>query len=286
MLSGTEGQERVIRRTSWVLVACLLGVLSACTADDPEPLEQASTAPAEVEQLAYADHPEAVIDVHRPARDAQALVVLVHGGFWTEDLRRDLMTPLAESLADDGYVVANVEYRRVGASGGGYPETLEDVRAAAETLAEGEYGGLPIALVGHSAGGHLVTWLAAKRPAVDLCVVVSLSGVHDLVAAAEQRLGNGAVQAFLGGEPVDVPERYADASPRALDPPSAPVVLVHPEADRIVPAQQSIDYEQWVDGRGGEAEVLQPPGDHFSLIEPTSATWAEARSALDERCRA
>jgi len=79
---------------------------------------------------AYGELPDQFGELRTPANShARPLVVLVHGGFWRDQYHCDLMHPLAESLYDAGYASWNIEYRRVGPTGGGYPSTLTDVRA-------------------------------------------------------------------------------------------------------------------------------------------------------------
>jgi acetyl esterase/lipase len=139
-----------------------------------------------------------------------------------------------------------------GRRGGGWPTTFDDVAAAVDALAgpvqEAAGGRLPldrVVAVGHSAGGHLVAWLAARpglppgapggHPQVRLRGAVSQAGVLDLVDAFEQRLGRDAVLELLGGPPAAVPDRYALASPIARVPIGVPVIGVHGTADDRVP---------------------------------------------------
>ncbi|MDQ3811175.1 MAG: alpha/beta hydrolase, partial [Chloroflexota bacterium] len=151
-----------------------------------------------------------------PTAARQPLAIVIHGGFWRA--RYDLLHigHLAAALTARGVATWSLEYRRVG-NGGGWPATLEDVAAGAEHALElaREF---PLDLdrvvtIGHSAGGHLALWLAAERT-LRLQGAVALAGVVDLRRAAELGLGNDAVQAFLGGAPTDVPQRYRAASPR------------------------------------------------------------------------
>ena len=115
--------------------------------------------------LRYAGHDDGLVDVHVPAGPTRPrpLVFFVHGGFWRQEYDRRHARPLANALADAGYVVALPEYRRVGGAGG-WPTTADDVEAALAATPDLLAGiGVPTAtttLVGHSAGGHLVLWLA------------------------------------------------------------------------------------------------------------------------------
>src|SRR5690348_6511565 len=99
------------------------------------------------------------------------VIPLIHGGYWRNRYDLTLMDGLAEDLARRGYAAWNIEYRRVGDKGGGWPGTLLDValatdyaRKLAPTYALDLQHLVPI---GHSAGGHLAFWLAA-RPRIPL----------------------------------------------------------------------------------------------------------------------
>jgi len=236
-------------------------------------------------QIAYGDHPDQVGNLHLPEGDGPwPVVVLVHGGFWRSGWDRTLMTPLARDLAARGVAAWNIEYRRVGQDGGGWPGTLEDAAAALDHVAvleEVDPG--RVVTAGHSAGGHLALWLGARgrlRPAG----VVALAGVSDLVAGAVANLGNGACQALLGSGPDEVPERYATASPAALIPLGVPQLLVHGGRDDIVPLSQSRDYAAAARAAGDEVELVElPKADHFDVIEPGHAGWNAAVAWIEAR---
>ena len=221
------------------------------------------------------------------------VVVVVHGGFWRPAYGVELARPLAADLAAAGYAAVAVEYRRVG-QGGGWPGTLEDVAAALDALAD-----LPeaarldlsdVTAVGHSAGGHLAAWLAGRHrlpdgapgaaPRVRVTAAVLQAGVLDLAAADARGLGNGAVRAFLGGAPDEVPERTAGADPVALLPTGAAVLCVHGAGDDVVPVEQSERYAAAAAAAGDRVELRVVPGDHMTLIDPASSAWATVRDWL------
>jgi acetyl esterase/lipase len=226
----------------------------------------------------YGDHPDQVANLHVPDNEGGPwpVVVVVHGGFWRERWDRTTTTPLARDLATRGYVAWNVEYRRLG-QGGGWREMLADVAAAADALAGVEVADLDrVVTLGHSAGGHLALWLAARTEArVRVRAAIALAGVVDLAAAARAGLGQGAVVELLGGTPSEVPERYAAASPAALVPLRIPQLLVHGTEDTIVPLRQSTDYEELARSGGDVVELVRIAGaDHFDVIDPGHAAWA------------
>lgn len=243
----------------------------------------------------YGPADETVADLALPAARGRApVVVLLHGGFWRAPYRRDLMTGLAGDLTGRGYATWNIEYRRVGA-GGGWPTTLLDVASAMDALAllDAPLDLQRVAVLGHSAGGHLALWAAARhrladgpgfRPVVRPRVALALAGVADLASAAEQRLGARAVEELLGGTPAQRPERYAHASPAALLPLGLHQVLVHGTADDRVPLSHACAYAEQAWAAGDTLDWVGLDGvDHFALIDPASGAWRRARAALVRR---
>jgi acetyl esterase/lipase len=174
--------------------------------------------------------------------------VLIHGGFWRarHDLRLEDL--LVADLAGKGWAVWNLEYRRLGwRSRGGWPATFHDVAAGIDRLGKLDWS-LDLArvvAVGHSAGGHLALWAAARRglpagapgaePSVRLASAVAQAGVLDLREAARLGLSRGAASRPLGRPPGKLPHRYDFASPAERLPLRVPQLLVHGDADDVVP---------------------------------------------------
>jgi acetyl esterase/lipase len=250
--------------------------------------------------VAYGGDPNQVADLYLPATTVAPpwpVVVVVHGGFWGSGYGRDLGAPLSADLAMHGVAAWNIEYRRMG-NGGGWPTTFADASDAVNALAD--KGNIAsgnrldvsrVVAVGHSAGGHLAMWLACRhqlaegapgaRAAVRLGAVVSQAGVLDLVRAAEQSLGGGAVVKLLGGTPEQVPQRYAEASPYALLPSGVASTLVHGLDDDVVPIDQSDGYAAAAWLAGDQLAELRLAGvEHFALIDVTSSAWATCRTAV------
>jgi len=247
-------------------------------------------------QIAYGKHPDQVGNLHLPVGQGPwSTVVLIHGGFWEWGWDRALTTPLAHDLAQRGYAVWNIEYRRVGQEGGGWPGTLEDAAAAADAVVGLDgVDATRVVTVGHSAGGQLALWLAGRHriasgqpgadPSLRPFAAVSLAGVADLVRGAAADLDGGACQALLGGTPDEVPERYAVASPAALLPLETPQLLVHGDRDGHVPVDQSTTYAESALASGDDVEVALFVGaDHFDVIEPQHPCWAATCAWLEAR---
>jgi acetyl esterase/lipase len=219
-----------------------------------------------------------------------SIVVLIHGGFWRVPYGLSLMTGLAEDLVGRGIAVWNIEYRRIGDSGGGWPGTLQDVAQATDYLSSiATAYGLDlqrVVSVGHSAGGHLACWLAARKriaatsplnsdTPLTLTGVVSLAGAIDLALVWRLNLGNGAAAELLGGSPQVVAERYTAASPAALLPLGVPQVLLHGTADTHVPLIVSQMYTRHAREAGDDVTLIElAEADHFVLIDAEEAAWS------------
>lgn len=243
-------------------------------------------------RLDYGTDPAQFGELTLPSEgEPRGTVVVIHGGFWRSRHDLALGRPLAATLAAAGYAAWNIEYRRVG-TGGGWPSTFDDVAAAVDLLADQEWLDPDrVVALGHSAGGHLAAWLAARPglpsavpgadPRVRLRGAVSQAGVLDLVDAARREVGRGAVDDLLGGTPDDVPDRYAHASPAERLPVGVPVVCVHGDADVNVPLRQSERYVAAAQAAGDPAELVVLPGvEHFAVIDPATEAWRACESAV------
>lgn len=245
----------------------------------------------EPERLAYGDGPAQFADLHRPQGAARGVVVVVHGGFWLEQYDLALGTPLAQALAAEGWAALNLEYRRIGGGpggGGGVPATLDDVSAGIDLLAD---SGLPldhVLTLGHSAGGHLAVWAAGRQglprwrdARVRVTGAVSQAGVLDLAEASRQRLGEGAVDAFVGASPEGDAAAYDLADPARMLPLDVPVHCVHGTFDSIVPLDQSQRYVAAARAAGATADLTEVPGGHFVVIGTGSPVWRTQLEVLD-----
>lgn len=237
---------------------------------------------------AYGRDPEQVGELRTPSGDGpHPVAVLVHGGFWLAPWERDLMEGVAVDLARRGIASWNIEYRRVGA-GGGWPVAVDDVAAGVAHVAAlaGEHGLDPgdVALVGHSAGAHLALLAASpatgspvdvSRGGVTVRRVVALAPLTDLAAAARGRLGGGAVDGFLSGADP------SEASPIGRVPLGIPQLLAHARDDRLVPVDQTRRHAAAARRAGDPVIVLEfDDGDHFSLIDASSAGWQRVAAAI------
>jgi acetyl esterase/lipase len=245
-------------------------------------------------------------------------VIFIHGGFWRAAYDRTHTGPLAAGLAAEGFAVCTPEFRKIGQPQGGWPGTFDDVAAAVAALpaliaawagltgrpdenpagrpspaaGAGQTSALgPVVFAGHSAGGHLALWAAARHrlPAgspwhasTPGCAgVVALAAVSDLVSGYQRRLGDGAVAELLGGGPARQAVRYAQTDPAVLIPTGVPVDLVHGREDEIVPCELSAEYAARARAVGDEVTYRVLPGaGHFDVIDPLSAAWPQVLNAF------
>jgi acetyl esterase/lipase len=240
----------------------------------------------------YGSDANQVIDMHLPSTGTppKGVVVFVHGGFWRALYDRVHARPLAAALAADGYVVANVEFRRVGHEGGGWPGTLNDVVDAVTNVPDlvGHELGKPV-LAGHSAGGHLALWTAHRLGPDAVGGVLALAPAVDLVRMQQAGVGGGAVADLLDGEPDAAPDRYGQADPYRNLPIGVPMTVVHGRADQEVPFEFGESFVTAAEAAGDDIMLIDLPDiEHYALIDPLSPAWpsvCEGLASLTARAR-
>ncbi|GGF98239.1 esterase [Rhodococcoides trifolii] len=253
-------------------------------------------------RIRYGADPSQFGDLYLPHTGSSLpVVVMIHGGGWLQKYDLDYTGLLAQSLVRSGIAVWNIEYRRVGGTGG-WPMTLADVDDATEALptrVQAQSGGRldldRVHVAGHSAGGHLAAWLAGRHtfgpgapganPSVRIHGATTMAGVFDLMLAVT----NGKDQflrGLLGGGPDEVPDRYRIASPIDHLPIGLPLTAFHGEADRTVSVRQSLNYVAAATRLGDPAtvRVIQSAG-HGELADPRSPAWEMVRGHIVEALR-
>lgn len=228
------------------------------------------------QRIHYGSDPLHFADLRFPsAKKPWPVVMNIHGGFWRAAYDLVHAGHLCAGLTKAGFATFNVEYRRVGNAGGGWPGTFEDIRNAYAYLLqcskESRFDPTRIIVLGHSAGGQLAICLAGHEPSVSR--VVSLAGVLDLQKAYELHLSNDAVVGFLGGTPQQVPEHYREASPLSLKV-SARQVVIAGSKDDVVPPDVSKRYAIGKKNQGEKVEFVDLANtNHFDLIDPRTKAF-------------
>jgi acetyl esterase/lipase len=245
-------------------------------------------------RIAYGPAPQQFAELRLPAgKGPFPVVVLYHGGCYGDFAAADYTAPIASALLKEGWATWNVEYRREQEPGGGWPGTFLDAGNGVDALrqAAGKY---PLDLghivtMGHSAGGQLALWVAARGRVprssevfmanpLPVRGVVSLAGIVDMRAFAEygkQPCGERHIR-VMGGMPGSQPARYAAVSPAELLPLGVPQVLIWGGDDMVVPDSLFRGYE-----RRSHAEVITLAGaGHHDLCDPGGGGWARIVSAV------
>ena len=218
------------------------------------------------ETISFGKSEDQVIDFYLPSDQKKPLIVLIHGGYWRPDYDRKHLTPLARALANIGWPVALIEYRRII----GNPDAMmSDVISAIEEVSK-SYSNL--ILIGHSAGGHLALVAAHK---VNASAIIALAPLTNLLSAEELDLDEGAVSDFLGAPAA----LRSDLDPTRLPVLTIPTTLIHGTLDLRVPINFSHEYVAQKAGANVQFLEFEHLG-HFELIDPRSEIFAEISRVL------
>jgi acetyl esterase/lipase len=233
--------------------------------------------PAPDQKLAYGSDPNQFVELRAPhSKGPHPVLLNIHGGFWRAKYDLSHAGHFCEALRGRGIASFNVEYRRVGNSGGGWPGTFEDIRSAyrfvQQSVKRFDLDLRRFVVMGHSAGGQLALCLAAHEPTLNRAI--SLAGVVDLRRAFDLHLSNDAVVEFLGGKPNEVPEHYREADPTVLSITAAQQWLIHGTDDDTVPVAFSGDYVSAKKKKGEQVQLVEiPKCGHFDVIDPRSEAF-------------
>ena len=302
--------------TTWLRFACaaVLCVATGCAFDaaTPTPAPQAANRPpmlrldqlpasAPDHRVAYGNDASQFGDLRVPAgAGPHPVVVLVHGGCFKAAYatNRDLAA-MADALRRDGIASWNIEYRRLGEAGAGWPGTYLDVGRAVDHLRQlagpHRLDLRRVVVVGHSAGGHLAMWAAARSrlptgspvympDPLPLRGALNLAGPVDMtanIAGYEGLCKDQVITGLLGGTPGSVPERYASASPIRLLPLGMPQALIIGEHEDFVPRPLMEAYVAAARRAGDPVRLIVLPGiDHFQIASPLTAAWTPVAAAI------
>lgn len=206
-----------------------------------------------------------------------ALAIWIHGGYWRAKYDLQYLGHACAVLAAQRFATANLEYRRVGNPGGGWPGTFADIRSAYQWLMQNaqkyDFDKERVVVLGHSAGGQLALCLAARE--TGLAAAISLAGVIDLQQAYDLHLSDDAVVEFLGGTPAEVADHYREADPMKLAL-RTKQWIVHGTSDDVVPPEISKNYVSAKLKKKEEVRLVEITGaGHFEIVDPRSAPWTD-----------
>jgi len=287
-------------RTRLVVVCCFAAVLVSLTQSvfaQQLTFEDIKRLPVHAggQRLSYGGDPFQFGELRLPkGKGPYPVVIVIHGGCWYSEYDLNHLGSFNAQITELGVATWSLEYRRVGNPGGGWPGTFADVAQGADylrTLARTYPLDLKrVIVVGHSAGGQLALWLAARHrlPANSALYdknpllihgVVSLAGVTDLKKFRPNC--RDAVIKLLGGPPEQVADRYQQTSPLELLPLGVEQRLIIGAADGIVPAELGTSYQIAAQEKGDRVDLTNIAGaGHFDLIAPQSLAWPAIQKAI------
>ena len=289
-----------MKRRSRALALASLAALHAASLAAPVEVSafMALPRPPPSLQVRYGPAPAQAVDVFVPTGPGpHPVAILVHGGCWSASTAgREQLRHLGAELAARGIAAWSIGYRRADEAGGGYPGTYLDIAAAFDRLRD-EAPSLRLDLtrsvaIGHSAGGHLALWAAARaalpgssplrRGSAYLpTAVIGVAGIGDLRAFSPYiPLICGATGPAIADRLRDAPEDpaidpYGDVSPAELPPPPMPVVLISAVLDRLVPPHVAHGFAQTLRRKGKQdIELVHvPDAGHFDPVTPGTPAW-------------
>ena len=241
-------------------------------------------APPADARLSYGSDPNQFGELRVPKTGGPfPVVICIHGGYWRAKYDLKHAGHPCAALTARGLATWNLEFRRVGNPGGGWPGTFDDVRSGYRYVSQiaqrYNLDSSTVLVFGQSAGGQLALCLAGHETSVKR--VISLAGVVDLQQAWELHLSDNAVVGFMGGEPGSVPDRYREANPMQLKISQATQWLIHGASDDTVPPFLSRNYTEQKKRRGENVHYLEiSTAGHFDLIDPRSTAWPKVEGTV------
>ncbi|MDE2818224.1 MAG: alpha/beta hydrolase [Chloroflexota bacterium] len=246
-------------------------------------------------RYSYGEDSQQFGELYLPASDPpHRTIILIHGGGYRAMYDLKPMGSVARALADDGFAVWNIEYRRAG-NGGDFPQMFLDVAAAADhlrRLADRHSLALDSVLsVGHSAGGHLALWLAGRHKAppasplyaadsLPIAGAVALAPIADIRFAVEKKLSSEALLQVMGGDAQVAPENYRAGSPRELLPLGSPQAHIVGTEDAAIMNNVKV-YLAAARSAGDKAQLIEAPRvGHFEIVSTGAPAFRTVRETI------
>jgi acetyl esterase/lipase len=309
-LPGPPRGIKMLIKKSWLaipsffLLAITLwlsaGTLSNAQLLRPQDVANLPSSPAD-HRIRYGSDPLQFADLRLPKTGGpHPVAVVIHGGCWiTNFADLQIMAAMSDALTKSGVATWNIEYRRVDSPGGGWPGSFLDIANAVDHLRKlanpYRLDLKRVIVLGHSAGGHLALWAAArhrlpgssplfKADALRLHGAINIAGPGNLksMLPLQQRVcGDAPITKLVGGSPDEVAERYRDASPAEMLPLGIEQILITGTKDRAVPPELGKEYEEAARRKGDKVRMIDVEGaGHFEVIAPGTPAWKSVEDAV------
>ncbi|MGH8557505.1 MAG: alpha/beta hydrolase family protein [Methylococcales bacterium] len=288
----------------WIQITLLVFLFFNCTTSHaqllrPRDVNKLPAAPAD-QRIHSGNDPIQFTDLRLPkGKGPFPVAIIIHGGCWMKFADLENTAPMSDALRHAGLATWNIEYRRVDNIGGGWPGTFNDVAVAVDhlkTISKTYKLDLTqVIVIGHSAGGHLALWAAARHrltkksplfaeKSLRVLGAVSLAGVGNLqsfMPVQKQVCGDVPITRLVGGLPSEVAQRYRDAPPAELLPLGVKQILITGTKDLVVLPKYVKEYAATAQKSGDTIEMIEiENAGHFEVIAPNSNAWPTVERAV------
>jgi acetyl esterase/lipase len=269
------------------------------SASSSSQIKNSSSTPA---LIAYGSDRMQVGELRLPATKSDKpfpLVIIIHGGCWVSSYADyHFMDRFAQPITDLGYATWNIEYRALG-TGGEWPVIFQDISKAVDytrNLAKTYPIDVnKVAIIGHSAGGHLALWAASRTSLkssseiytenpLPIRGVISLAGIANITSGTGcNTLANNVIGVPINSPSSALTARLRETSPLQMLPSRTNTILISGSADGIVPAAIGTEYSNKATELGDHSLHYNLEGlGHFDLIDVNSTNWSLYQQSLQE----
>jgi len=218
--------------------------------------------------VASPDNVALTMNVYRPQKAGKnPAIVQIYGGAWrsgTPNSNEDF----SQYIAAQGYTVLAIDYRH--APQYKFPTQLEDIRTAIQFILQNadqyEVDVDRMAIMGRSAGGHLAMLTAFATDAFPFRAIVNYYSPVELTEGynnppfPDPINSREVLENFLGGTPVQLSERYRQASPyQQVRSNLPPILLIYGGKDHIVQSQFGRSLYEKLNQNGNTAVFIEIP---------------------------
>ncbi len=245
--------------------------------------------------ISYDTHPQTLVDIYIPkgaSTGKRPAAIVIHGGGWVGGAKAGAVDRFVTPLIDQGFVVANVEYRLGPAAPA--PAAVNDVLKAVHWFRDNagrwNVDTKRLVVIGDSAGGHLALMVgmtpksAKLGPTSKVAAVVNFYGITDV----EDQLQGANMRKYAvtwlpeQENRMDLARRVSPMSYVRKDVPA--ILTVHGNSDETVPYDHGVLLTKALRDVNGDAEMISVPGGKHGFT-PTelSGIWPQIFQFLRKR---